>query len=425
MIRRLRTPLFDLVMCFSSALDLVYPAMTDHHKRVAYIASSIAAEMGMSRREESDLLVAGAFHDSGALTLKEKIDMLRFELEAPHLHAELGHDFLKRSSLFCRVAPLVRFHHVPWRGGEGSRHRGLDVPLGSHILHAADRMAVLIRKDSPVLGQVGAVYRKMEEDSGLLFHPEVVSAALRSARKEAFWLDTVSPFIERTLCNRAHLPVAELDEEGLLDLAKFFGRVIDFRSTFTAVHSSGAAAVAEALAVIAGLSQSECFMMRIAGYLHDLGKLAIPTEILEKPGKLTEEETHIVRAHSYHTFRILEPIRDFETINQWASFHHERLDGNGYPFHHRGADIPFGSRILAVADVFTAITEDRPYRAGMDFSSALKVLESMASNASLDARIVGMLTAHFDEVHALRVETQAAAQKEFEEFEGRKVAAPT
>jgi len=95
--------------------------------------------------------------------------------------------------------------------------------------------------------------------------------------------------------------------------------------------------------------------MEIAGYFHDLGKLRVPKEILEKPGKLSTEEFNIIKSHTYHTYRILSHIPNFETINWWASFHHERLNGSGYPFRINAFNFPLGSRIMAIADVFTLL----------------------------------------------------------------------
>jgi len=156
--------------------------------------------------------------------------------------------------------------------------------------------------------------------------------------------------------------------------------------------------------------------MKIAGYLHDLGKLAVPSEILEKPAKLTEDEFNIIKSHPFYTYRILETISDLDVINIWASFHHERLEAKGYPFHNKGEDLSLGSRIMAIADVFTAITEDRPYRKKMTSDEALQVLREMAENSTLDSNLVSTLRLHYDEVNSLRIAAQAAASKECQEF---------
>jgi HD-GYP domain-containing protein (c-di-GMP phosphodiesterase class II) len=414
MIKESQIPLFDLVVSLSNAIDLVSPAVVGHHKQVAYIALSIGAALGLPMEQQIELVLAGALHDSGALSLRDRLDTLRFELENPHEHAELGYLLFQRFEPLSNIALLVRYHHVPWNEGGGHEFKGKQVPMCSHILHLADRIDVLISKQQEVLGQVKGIVERIKESSGKMFMPELVEVFMSLATKEYFWLDVVSPSIDSILSNRVRLATIEMGIESLLSLAKLFSHIIDFRSRFTATHSCGVVASAEALARFAGFSERECQMMRIAGYLHDLGKLAVPTEILEKPAKLTEEEFNVIRGHTFHTYRILEPIGDLDVINAWASFHHERLDGSGYPFHHKGQDLSLGSRIMAVADVFTAITEDRPYRKGMTSDRALQVLRQMAENSALDSRVVSLLGLHFDEINSLRVAAQEASVEEYQ-----------
>ncbi|MFQ6083564.1 MAG: HD-GYP domain-containing protein [Candidatus Aminicenantia bacterium] len=416
MIRESKIHQFDLIMSLSSAVDLVSQVVANHHKRTAYIASSIAAELGLSKEEQNDLVIAGALHDIGAISLKERLDTLNFEIEDPHRHAELGYLLIKTFEPFSKIALLVRSHHVPWSEGNGSEFRGKPVPMGSHILHLADRVDVLINIQKEVLGQVKDIYNKIENHAGKMFVPELVEAFKSLTTKEYFWLDAVAPSIDQILSRQVRLATIGLDLDGLLSLAKLFSQVIDFRSRFTSTHSSGVAVSAEVLARLVGFSERECQQMKIAGYLHDLGKLAVPVEILEKPGKLTEDEFNVVRSHTFYTYRILEPISALDVINTWASFHHERLDGTGYPFHHKGQDLSLGSRIMAVADVFTAITEDRPYRKGMASNKALQVLQKMADNSVLDPNIVSLLRLHFDEINSLRIATQKTSVEDYQKF---------
>jgi len=416
MIKELQIRLFDLVISLSNAIDLVSSAVDRHHKRVAYIALSIGAELGLPMEQQKELMLAGALHDCGALSLKERLANLQFELENPHEHAELGYLLLQKFAPLSNIALLVRYHHVPWNEGGGQEFKGKQVPMGSHLLHLADRIDVLISKQKEILGQVKGIVEMIKEFSGKMFVPELVEAFVSLAPKEYFWLGVVSPSIDSILSNRVKLATIDLSIEDLLSLTKLFSHIIDFRSRFTATHSSGVAASAEALARFAGFSERECKMMRIAGYLHDLGKLAVPTEILEKPAKLTEEEFNVIRSHTFHTYRCLEPIGGLDLINTWASFHHERIDGTGYPFHQKGQHLSLGSRIMAVADVFTAINEDRPYRKGMTRDRALQLLRQMVENTALDSDIVSLLELHFDEINSLRVAAQDVSFEEYQRF---------
>jgi len=156
--------------------------------------------------------------------------------------------------------------------------------------------------------------------------------------------------------------------------------------------------------------------MRIAGYLHDLGKLAVPAEILESPSKLGEDDFRMIKHHSFYTCRILETINELDVINKWASFHHERLEGGGYPFHYGDKELSLGSRIMSVADVFTAITEDRPYRKGMKKEEALQVLQQMVETSKLDSDIVSTLKLHYNEINSVQMIAQSQASREYEEY---------
>lgn len=409
-------PLYDLVTSLSKAIDLVNPAISGHQERVAYIAFSIAEEYGPAPSNLNEIVLAGSLHDCGAISLRERLETFQFEYMSGQKHAEIASSLLRCFLPLASVANLVRFHHMHWENGSGTEFNNKEVPIESHILHIADRIDVLIDRKSEILGQRKGIVERISEGKGTMFKPDLVDIFKTLSRKESFWLDVTSPSVSFILSRKVKLPTIQLGLKSLLDLATLFSHIIDFRSRFTATHSSGIAVVSEALARYAGFADKESKMMRVAGLLHDLGKLAVPAEILEKPGKLTLDELNIIRSHTYYTYRTLEPISALETINEWASFHHERLDGNGYPFHLKDDELSLGARIMAVSDVFTALTEDRPYRTGLTKHDALKTIFKMRDNLALDGYIVSLLECHFDEINDLREDTQKRAREDYERF---------
>ncbi|MBI5639200.1 MAG: HD domain-containing protein [Nitrospirae bacterium] len=414
----LHIPLSSMISAISAALDLVSPLVVDHHRQVAYLASHLSEAMGLSQELKAEITAAAALHDAGALSLKERLDILNFEILFPHRHAEAGYLLTRSFEPFSNIAEIIRYHHLSWNDGAGARSRGGKVPVGSHILHLSDRVAVLINRHRNVIGQVKGIKEKILRDSGRMFMPEVVEAFMEIAERESFWFDASSPSPLGLLIEKGGgLASFTLDMKGLCSLSMIFRQIVDFRSRFTSVHSSGVSATSEALAGCTGFTGRECRMMGVAGQLHDLGKLAVSSEILEKPARLTRNEFSIIRSHTFHTHRILAHIEALDVINAWASFHHERLDGNGYPFHHTDRELPKGSRIIAISDVFTALTEDRPYRRGMKSADALRILERMAKASRLDAELVSALVQRYDEIDAVRMDAQNKAAIEYEEFE--------
>jgi len=411
-IRDLQVSMIDMVMCLSQATDVISHAVADHQKRVAYISCSLAGEMGYSSEECNRLLMAGALHDVGALSLRERLSALAFEATYPQMraHALAGAALLRTFPLLADVASLVEYHHTAYRDRDQS------TPASANLLHLADRVDVLLDHRLPLLSQVAGVSERIQMESRQMFDPLAVAAFLRLARRESFWLDLAPNLLDRALVKLDKAIAVDLNLTSLMDFARLFGHIIDFRSRFTATHSSGVAATAEAIAGLVGMSRAEGRLLKVAGYLHDLGKLAIPTEVLEKPGRLTPEEYDLVRSHTFYTYRILETVKGLETLAAWAAFHHERLDGTGYPFHCSDEELGMNSRIMAVADVFTAITEDRPYRAGMDTRATARVLTGMADSGGLDRRLVKLLLDNFQSVDAVRRQAQADANRSYQGF---------
>lgn len=406
--------LLDLVLALSNAADLISPTMADHHKRVAYIVDALATELGMTLEQRETAVIAAALHDIGAFSLNDRIDTLEFEMKFPHKHSELGYRLFRNFKYFAEAAAAIRFHHVNWQHGEGRIHNGLPVPMLSHLIHLADRIDVLIvGKDNP-LSCVKDIIEQINSRSNDMFFPEYVAAFEKVAEREFFWFDLSSKNTDRVLSNQLNVATVNLDAEGLTELARVLSHVIDFKSPFTSTHTAGVAVCAFELAKLAGLSDEDCDSMRVAGYLHDLGKLSVPAEILEKPTRLDDKEFETIKAHTYHTRRVLELINGIGDIALWASNHHEHLSGRGYPFHVNELELDTGSRVMAVADVFVALSEDRPYRDGMPKEKVLQILYTMAEFQKLDEEIVAVLDKNYELIDSVRMVAQAEAASVYE-----------
>lgn len=167
-----------------------------------------------------------------------------------------------------------------------------------------------------------------------------------------------------------------------------FSCIVDAKSTFTREHSDGVASLARHIGGLFGMSERTCDMLELAGLLHDLGKLRVPDTLLEKPGKLNSLEYAAVQRHSFDTYNILKNIHGFEDIALWAGQHHERVNGSGYPYHLKSPQLSREARIIAVADVFQALAQNRPYRKALSPQMIGAMLLEEVARGKLDADVV-------------------------------------
>ncbi|HWR97968.1 MAG TPA: HD domain-containing phosphohydrolase [Candidatus Methanoperedens sp.] len=405
----------DLVFAVSAALDLVSPVVADHHLRVARIARAVARALNLPPAAQGDLLLAAALHDVGAFSLRERLEIMRFEVQRPHEHAEAGYRLMKAFPHFERAAEIVRFHHLPWEHRRGEGFQGQPVPFGSHLLHLADRVSVLPLDWTRSSGLGREDLRMVTENAGSRFVPEFVEALLDAAASPGFPRE-IGAHGAGDLRDDPLIGAATLSESDFRGLARLFWQFVDYRSRFTATHTSGVAAVTAFLAPLAGVTGAAGRRVAIAAGLHDLGKLAVPSETLDKERPLNREERRSLRDHPLHGWRILGRIHGMEQINTWASYHHERLDGSGYPFHVAGSMIPRESRIVAVADIFTALTEERPYRRGLSPREAVGILKGMADDGAVDRDVVGMIAGNREQAATVRRQAQEGAASRYRAF---------
>lgn len=329
---KIRVNLYELLLCLTNAQDYVSPELSGHQEQVAYLACRIAEEMKMPLNEIREIILAGIMHDIGALSDAERMNLIEEEPLDVNNHGFKGAEIISGFKYMQRISEIIKYHHLLWEGGKGLKYKDNTVPLACHIIHIADRVCVKIDKSKNVLSQIADITAEISLKKDTHYCPECVGALNNLREKEYIWLDIISGSPLKKL-SAEYFDVIPLEIDDIVEIALIFSCIIDFRSEFTANHSAGVAKVAEKLARLAGFSPAECKMMLIAGYLHDLGKLAISNEILEKNAKLNNDEFNEIRSHTYYTYNMLNSIPELKTINQWASYHHEKLNGKGYPFH--------------------------------------------------------------------------------------------
>jgi HD-GYP domain-containing protein (c-di-GMP phosphodiesterase class II) len=260
-----------------------------------------------------------------------------------------------------------------WNGtGRPDNFVGPAIPLYARIALLAQIVDVF----HTAAGRASAL-TEARARAGAWFDPDVVAAFETVATDEHFWEVLDSPGIDDAVI--ALEPVRDLitvDEDYLDDIARAFAQVIDTKSPFTSGHSERVAVYADMIAAEMGFTLERRRWLQRASLLHDIGKLGVSNSILDKNGKLDEEEWRDMRAHAGLSEGILLRVSAFAEMAAIGGGHHERLDGKGYPRGLKGDEIEPETRIVSVADVFDALTADRPYRAAMPVEKALGIMRA-------------------------------------------------
>ncbi|MBF0269440.1 MAG: HD domain-containing protein [Alphaproteobacteria bacterium] len=399
----LRFDLSQAVTALSSSLDLIGQQHVYHMRRVAVMALAMAHEMNWSSERKRDAMYAGLVHDCGISSEREFNDLsVAVECANPHPHCERGAAYLAECLPLSRFAPIVAHHHTSWKALCRMEEMPSDTRLLTNLVQLADRADVMHhgmrlkgRHEWEVIGRELAPY------AGRLFNKELVECFRGLAETDAFWLRLLPEYVE-TVHYDFDLP-DDLSSHGFAEtrsLAHLFARIVDAKSTFTGEHSLGVGRLSVSLAQRSGLGDELCNQLEIAGLLHDIGKMRVPIEVIDKPGSFSPEERRLIRRHSYDSFRILAPVFQGTHIPRWASQHHERLNGSGYPFGLKADDLDLGARIIAVADVLQALAQTRPYRPAFSRPEIIKTMKEMADRDELDFGLVCFVAEDFENLYA-------------------------
>ena len=297
------------------------------------------------------------------------------------------------------------------RDGEAFRIGGDEFALVLIGRSAEQGLAVARSVDDRVRAGVSPTGDLVQVSYGAAAFPQAAAnlEALQRAADRALYAEKARRVKDAltSLPGRSELPALgrlqdHRDREARLRAAASLAHAVDARDSATGRHSWMVGELAARIALTLGLEVETAELARIAGRLHDLGKLAIPEEILRKPDALTNEERDIIERHAEIGFRILDAL-DVEPIAHWVLHHHERWDGLGYPDGLAGETIPLGARILFVADSFDAMTQDRIYHSGMSAERAALELEQCAGtqfDPDIVARFVELIRK--EEIDVLR-----------------------
>ncbi len=430
--------LTEVLASLSYALDLTTGQSMGHAQRACLIAMRIGSDVGLPQEDLSSLYHAMLLKDSGCssnaarmyeifgcdeLQAKRASKITDWSNLAEALKYAAAHA-LPEGSILARARRFLTIAAHPTEAGDGLMEarctRGAEIARSVGLgAAAAECIQTLdehwdghgapqhLRGDQiPILGRIACLAQTLEvfattfgvdaafevarKRAGKWFDPQLVRAAQHLWRDDAFWQDARENSRSILLNLQVRAAVETAGEERIDAVCDSFAQIVDAKSHFTGQHSLSVSRYAVEIARSLGLSERRQLLLRRAGLLHDLGKLAVPNSILDKPGKPTEEEWECIKRHPYYTQQILAQISGFERLTEIAAAHHERLDGRGYFRGLSAAHLDLDMRILAVADVFDALAAERPYRAALPPERVFAILDKDAGVA-LDGDCIACL----------------------------------
>jgi len=396
---KINVNLHEVIFSLSDALDFVGVDQNNHGKRVAYMAAECGKALNWDNERLDDLFLGAILHDCGVSNTAVHTRLTNFEGKNIANHCDKGAELLQKRPLLANLAEHVLYHHTPW-----TELLGLDlsetVKLATNCIYMVDRVDILIlnalQTNPNILASKEQIRRKIKAKAGRWFNYELVDIFMEISAPEAFWLSMdqaqESGYV---LSWMEHCQTQDIDFQDLKDIILIFSYIVDAKSKYTLHHSDGVANLSRCLGELFNLSEQQCDKLELTGLLHDLGKLRVPDKIIDKPGKLTESEYCIVQRHSFDSYNILKNISGFEDIANWAAQHHERIDGSGYPYRNNECGLSIEAKIIAVADVLQALTQNRPYRKKFSPQNIVLELNKLAYAGKLDKEVVLMVKDNF------------------------------
>jgi HD-GYP domain-containing protein (c-di-GMP phosphodiesterase class II) len=343
--------------------------------------------LGKTTEEITALTTCALLHDN-ALTEYIFIERTSGQHDpAMKNHCEFGQRNVDDLHFNTNVKNFIMYHHERADGKGPFGIREGEGPLEAELIAIADSIDVANHLQQVEPERLASLCNSIAEESGKRYG-KIASQAMLEILDEPTLLSLKDNAIHESFAE-SFLPwTVDIGADVIFGLASFMSKVIDYKSVFTQRHSTQIANRALFMGDFYKYSPVQRTEFYLAAALHDLGKLQTPTEILEKPGKLTSEEFSIIKEHARGTWELLKDIDGFQLISVWAASHHEKLNGSGYPFGKKAEELDFNSRLMACIDIYQAVSEDRPYHPGRDHESTMQILYKMASNGEIDENIV-------------------------------------
>lgn len=397
--------------CIARALDSVGVDDINHGHRVGYMAYSCAQAMEWSEEECQLVFALGLIHDCGVAQKRDFYRLLEnMQPDNTQQHCVRGNELLSNCPPLAPFADAILYHHTPWDELKNIAISDRNKRFAA-LIFLADRVDYL--KELYPRDEYGNVTQEARNQvrleigrlSGSLFERDLVRTMQHLLSKEFIWFSMEHHHIEAMGHNLPPTPFFEqkLGVGEIMSIAMLMANVVDAKSQFTFQHSQKVAELCQHLAKELGLNVEMQKALYLTGLVHDIGKLHTPEEILHKPGKLNESEYLCIQRHSTDSRYTLQMVFGQSVVCEWAGNHHERLDGSGYPRGLQGSAIDLPSRIIAIADVFQALTQARPYRGSMSLNEVMNIMRHEVSCGRLDSQVFDVIVRNSRQYYQLSI----------------------
>ena len=362
---------------------------TNHTKRVCYVSTEIGKIISNDKEFLKDLYVSSALHDIG---ISSNITDAHTEPDFIKLHCTKGSEFCLRLNFGESISTIIKYHHENYDGTSVFNIKGNDIPLISQIIRLADIFELLYDESVPNYLQRNSINKWILENKYTIFNSDIVDVYMDLQSHDKFWWDVENVgYIDKVLKNIRPKEELMMDMKGLKSISEVLADIIDSKSDFTYRHSSNLAEIISKIADYLNFDENKKTRFIVSALLHDIGKMGVPNSILNKNGKLNPTEITIMKSHTYYTRIILSQIEGIEDITNWASNHHEKLDGSGYPIGLKGKDLSLEERILAVCDIYEALSSKRPYKKALSKDEIFNIMNPMVTSGKICGQSLDIL----------------------------------
>ena len=390
----------DFLYAISFALDSIEHEFTgataEHGKRVAWLSMKMAEGMGLSEEQLVDFIGCAVLHDNAVIEYLQEEKKRQIVSAGSRDGDDTGISYLAGHAIIGErnaallpfrtgVKNVILWHH---ENADGSGALGLrqdQTDFRSEFIHVADAVDILYDLKNAEPAGFEEIRKFVAGEAGHLFSDRAAAQFQKIAFEDILDLQAKGP--EVLLKERLPAIWHDYSDEEIKAIAEFFAKIVDYKSPFTTAHSLGVAGKAKTMAEYYGWDADKTIRYYLAGAMHDIGKVVIGNEILEKPGKLDQWEYSVMKDHARASLQILGDIEGFEDITEWAANHHEKLDGSGYSRGLDASQLSFEERLMACIDIYQALTEDRPYKSGMSHAKTIAIMNSMVEEGKIDGAI--------------------------------------